>query len=92
MRIDLNPGSGIERAQSTKPEPQRSNAGGAASKAELGSVQFETSIGKLTESVLNFAEVRQGKVQALKAQIEDGTYQVSDHNIAGALLEQMRRV
>jgi flagellar biosynthesis anti-sigma factor FlgM len=91
MRIDLSPGNGIEGAHST--ETQRSNAGGKASDADRrnGTVEFESSMGKLVQSALNSPEVRQAKVEALKAQVDAKTYQISNHSIASALLEQMRR-
>lgn len=92
MRIDLNPGSGIEQTEAQKPELQRSNAEARSSSANFGPVQFETSVGKLTESALSSPEVRQAKVDALKTQVNAGTYRVSEHSIAGAVLEQLRRV
>ena len=92
MRIDLNPGSGIEQTQSQQSELQRSNAEARSSSANFGPVQFETGVGKLAESALSTPEVRQAKVEALKSQIDAGTYRVSDHSVAGALLDQLRRV
>ena len=92
MRIDLNPGSGVEQPQSQKPELQRSSADARARGAESGPVQFETGVGKLRESALNSPEVRQAKVDALKTQLDSGTYHASNHRVAGAVLEQLRRV
>jgi flagellar biosynthesis anti-sigma factor FlgM len=91
MRIDLNPGIGVEGAQSAKTETQHANASDRAFRSESGAVEFETSIGKLAASALNSPEVRQGKVEALKAQVDAGTYQVSSHSVAGTLLDQLRR-
>jgi len=90
MRIDLNPGSGVEGAQSARSEPGRAGAAARTPAHDQKSVSFESSVGKLAETALNFPEVRQQKVQALKAQVDAGSYQVSDRNIAGALLEQLR--
>jgi flagellar biosynthesis anti-sigma factor FlgM len=53
-------------------------------------VSFENSVGKLAETALNSPEVRQQKVQALKAQVDAGSYQVSDRSIAGSVLDQLR--
>jgi anti-sigma28 factor (negative regulator of flagellin synthesis) len=91
MRIDLNPGSGVERAQSQTTELQRSS--GVAEKganAEPTSAEFETGVGKLTDVALRAPEVRQAKVQELKARFETGTYHVSDRSIALAVLDQLR--
>jgi negative regulator of flagellin synthesis FlgM len=90
MRIDLNPGSGVEGAQSAQSEPGRAGAAARTAAHDLKSVSFENSVGKLAETALNSPEVRQQKVQALKAQVDAGSYQVSDRSIAGSVLDQLR--
>ena len=90
MRIDLNPGSGVEGAQSAQSEPGRAGAAARTPAHDQKSVSFENSVGKLAEAALNSPEVRQQKVQALKAQVDAGSYQISDRSIAGSVLEQLR--
>jgi len=81
----------VEGTQSAKSELQNPNASAQASRADSGAVEFETSIGKMAKSALNSPEVRRGKVEALRAQVDAGSYQVLSHSIAGALLDQLRR-
>ena len=90
MRIDLNPGSGVEGAQSAQSEPGRAGAAVRTPAHDQKPVSFENSVGKLAETALNSPEVRQQKVQALKVQVDAGSYQVSDRSIAGSVLEQLR--
>ena len=90
MRIDLNSGSGVEGAQSARSEPGRAGAAPRTPAHDQKSVSFENSVRKLAETALNSPEVRQQKVQALKAQVDAGSYQVSDRSIAGSVLEQLR--
>lgn len=90
MRIDLNPGGGVEGAQSAKPELQRSTVAGRTSSNDSAPVKFDSTIGKLMESALNSPEVREAKVEALKAQMDAGGYHASNQAIAGAVLEQLR--
>jgi flagellar biosynthesis anti-sigma factor FlgM len=47
-------------------------------------------VGKLETAALNSPEVRTEKVQALKSQLQSGTYQVSPAQVAGSILEQLR--
>jgi anti-sigma28 factor (negative regulator of flagellin synthesis) len=89
MRIDLNAGSGVGEAQFAPTELQRSGAGRASS-GDPGSVEFKTSVGKLAEAALSAPEVREANVQALPAQVDSGTYHVSNQDIASSLLEQLR--
>jgi len=90
MRIDLNPGSGVEGAQAAQSELRRSGAAGKTSSDDHRSTDFETSVGKLADVALSSPEVRQAKVEALRAQVDAGTYRVSDHSVAGSILEQLR--
>ena len=90
MRIDLTPGSGVEGAQSAQSEPGRTGAAARTPAHDQKSVSFENSVGKLAETALNSPEVRQQKVQALKVQVDAGSYRVSDRSIAGSVLEQLR--
>jgi flagellar biosynthesis anti-sigma factor FlgM len=90
MRIDLNPGSEVEGAQSARSESGRAGAAARTPAHDQKVVSFENSVGKLAETALSSPEVRQQKVQALKAQVDAGSYQVSDRSIAGSVLEQLR--
>lgn len=89
MRVDLNPGSGVEGAQTSEAELGRISTTARASSRD-NFTEFETSVGKLADIALNAPEVRQAKVQSLKAQVEVGTYYVSDSDVAGSILEQLR--
>ena len=91
MRIDLTPGSGVGETQAAKSElRQESTArvGGDRS----APAEFEISVGALTNKALQVPEVRDAKVQELKAQIGAGNYRVSAHDLAGSLLDHMRVV
>jgi negative regulator of flagellin synthesis FlgM len=80
----------VEGAESARSEPGRAGAVARTPAHDQKSVSFENSVGKLAETALNSPEVRQQKVQALKAQVDAGSYQVSDRSIAGSMLEQLR--
>jgi flagellar biosynthesis anti-sigma factor FlgM len=47
-------------------------------------------VGKLEAAALNSPEVRPEKVQALRSQLQSGTYHVSPAQVAGSILEQLR--
>ena len=87
MRIDLNAGAPTSGAQAEKTPSQVA----PASKAEQTHLsESGTSVGKLETAALNSPEVRIEKVQALRSQLQSGTYQVSPAQVAGSILEQLR--
>jgi len=89
MRIDLNAGTTTAGAQAEKASPQvaptSTSQGEQTHFSESG-----TSVGKLETAALNSPEVRTERVQALKSQLQSGTYQVSPAQVAGSILEQLR--
>jgi flagellar biosynthesis anti-sigma factor FlgM len=89
MRIDLNAGATTSGAQAEKTPSQVAPA--SANKAEQTHFsESGTSVGKLESAALNSPEVRIEKVQALRSQLQSGTYQVSPAQVAGSILEQLR--
>jgi flagellar biosynthesis anti-sigma factor FlgM len=89
MRIDLNPGATTSGPQTEKPSSYVAQAG-AHQTIQTQSSESGTSVGKLETAALNSPEVRSEKVQALRSQLQSGTYQVSAAQVAGSILEQLR--
>lgn len=50
----------------------------------------EESVSSLASVALQAPEVRRGKVEALREQLSSGGYQVSSHQIAASIMEQLR--
>jgi flagellar biosynthesis anti-sigma factor FlgM len=91
MRIDLSSGGAVSGSQIDKTaSPQRTQTASASIGNESGISESDMSAGKLTAAALNSPEVRTEMVQALKSQIESGSYQVSPAQVAGSMIEQMR--
>lgn len=89
MRIDLNAGATTSGSQAEKTTSHV--ASGAASQADPTHFsESDASVGKLETAALNSPEVRTEKVQALRSQLQAGTYQVSPAQVAGSILEQLR--
>ena len=91
MRIDLNagltvPDSKLEKSSGSR-SPQESKGTGA-DKSQLSGT--EMSVNLLAGSALQAPEIRTDKVEALKAQIDTGTYQISSDQIAAVMMEQLR--
>ena len=81
---ELNP---VGDAGSSEPKTKPQKAGGSDDAAS-----FSVDGGKLKtlEASLNdLPEVRQKKVEQLQQAIQDGTYRVTDHDIAGAVLSDL---
>ena len=88
MRIDLNPANAISAS-----ELEKGNAPHISSTAEpQGESEISLSDGSVgaLAVALNAPETRTQKVDALRSQIEAGTYQVSPGQIAASVLEQLR--
>jgi negative regulator of flagellin synthesis FlgM len=89
MRIDLNAGTTTAGAQAERTSshvaPASASQGEQTHFSESG-----TSVGKLETAALNSPEVRTERVQALKSQLQSGTYQISPAQVAGSILEQLR--
>ena len=99
MRIDANSGApGLSEAektgnQSTSSVGGQSSATGASG-GVLGEDQAELSgthaqVQALTAQALQFPEVRQDKVNALRQVVDDGSYQPSSGQIAEAMFTHM---
>ena len=90
MRIDLNPASGVHETESRETGSTRPSAAKGAQSEEVGFAGSDNSIGKLAAAALNAPEVRHAKVEALRAQIASGSYQVSSKRIADSVVDQLR--
>jgi flagellar biosynthesis anti-sigma factor FlgM len=88
MRIDSAAGRFIADASLEKSNSSRSAAG--QSQASFPEEQ-EMSVRKLGTRVLEEPEVRLDKVESLRSAMANGTYRVSAEQVAGSLLEQLRR-
>jgi flagellar biosynthesis anti-sigma factor FlgM len=92
MRIDQNQGA-QPLPQSSRSVPSNATNGGtgaAASGNALGEDQAQLSgthaqIQALTAQALQFPEIRQEKVNALRQVVGDGTYQPSPRQVADAV-------
>ena len=89
MRIDLNASPATSGSQAEKTSLQVAPAS-ASQTAQTHLPESDASVGKLETAVLNSPEVRTEKVQALRSQLQSGTYQVSPAQVAGSILEQLR--
>jgi len=98
MRIDGNSGAeGLpEIGPSVNPSASkaRGQLPGAASEGVLGEDQAELSgthlqVQALTAQALQFPEIRQDKVNALRQVVADGTYKPSSDQIADAMFAHM---
>jgi flagellar biosynthesis anti-sigma factor FlgM len=89
MRIDLNAGATNSGLQAEKASSHVAPA--SASQADQSHLpESEASVGKFETAALNSPEVRTEKVQALRSQLQAGTYQVSASQVAGSILDQLR--
>lgn len=91
MRIDLNSSTSTSAPQienATSSHSARTTNSTSSSTSEFS--ESDLSTGRLTAAALDSPELRMDRVQALKSQIESGTYQVSPAQVAGSMMEQMR--
>jgi flagellar biosynthesis anti-sigma factor FlgM len=96
MRIALNAGSGASESaleksgleKSASSRPTATAGAGAPEESRLSTT--ESSLRTLAGGALGAPEFRQARVEALRAQIVAGTYQVSAEQIAASLLDQLR--
>ena len=89
MRIDLNAGAASSGSQAEKTSSQVAPAS-ASKTGQTHLSESDVTVGKLETAALNSPEVRTEKVQALRSQLQSGTYQVSAAQVAGSVLEQLR--
>jgi len=90
MRIDLSTGAAVSGSQTERPALSHSAPSSAGQTDQSRLSEDEPSVGKLEAAALHSPEVRSEKVQALRSQLQAGTYQVSSAQVAGAILEQLR--
>jgi len=91
MRIDLNsstPNSAPQIEKATSSHSARTTNSTGSSTSEFS--ESDLSTGRLTAAALDSPELRMDRVQALKSQIDAGTYQVSPAQVADSMMEQMR--
>ncbi|HET9365420.1 MAG TPA: flagellar biosynthesis anti-sigma factor FlgM [Candidatus Angelobacter sp.] len=89
MRVDLTAGATISGPQTEKTSSPVAPASASRS-AQTHLPESDASVGKLETVALNSPEVRNEKVQALRSQLQSGTYQVSPAQVADSILEQLR--
>lgn len=91
MRVDLNVGSAVPEntTQATLPARAQSVAAGGSSMEASQFSSSEAGMSALAAAALDAPEVRTAKVEALRQQIASGNYQVSSHQIATSILEQL---
>lgn len=95
MRTDPNPAAQppSESSRANNPNPASGYAGAVLSnpfgedQASLSGAQAEVRV--LAAQVLQFPEIRQEKVSALRQVVLDGKYKPSSSQIAGAVLAHM---
>ena len=90
MRIDLNTGAAVSGSHAEKTASSHPTQSSAGQNDHSRVSEGETSVGKLETAALNSPEVRSEKVQALRLQLQSGTYQVSPAQVASSILEQLR--
>jgi flagellar biosynthesis anti-sigma factor FlgM len=96
MRIDGNqPTQSLpESGRAANPGPAGSEAGSSAGSSPLGEDQAQFSgtqgqVQALTEQVLQFPEIREAKVNALRQAVVGGSYQPSSKQVADAVFAHM---
>jgi len=95
MRVDSNGSVGqtVETGVSGQPRVRTvGEAGTAAAEADKAELSNDPArVETLSQTVLQLPEVRQEKVQALAAQVQNGSYQVAPQQTAEALLSELTR-
>lgn len=87
MKVDLNFPSSNPLPPTSR--PVRSTRDVAIPKADTDSATFSgCSLGKISQALSNIPEVRQERIAALKAEMSQGTYEISPTRIADAMLSQ----
>ena len=92
MRVDFNAGSAIpENTVSTSSSARAPETASSAGNEETTRFSSgEAGVSTLAAVALHAPEVRQAKVEALRQQIAAGSYQVSPHQIAASIFDQLR--
>lgn len=87
-RNESNAGAGILEPETATIAPSSANVDAWEADEPLFSI-VEAKVDNLASVALSFPEIRLARVQALKAKIDAGTYQVRAEQVADALLEYM---
>ncbi len=98
--INLNGGGEVEARRTRQLEAELLGEGGAvpqtatpATRAVTDSISVSeraAEIGEVTNKALELPEIRAGRVEQLRAQVQSGTYHPTAENIADALLKDAR--
>ncbi len=95
MKIDANLAAQAESLLGANAATRPSGrAAGSSGGGQSDSVVLSTSADRVTllaAQALAAPEVRQQRVAALAAAVQNGSYRVSDQQIAGSIVEQLRR-
>lgn len=96
-RINLNSGGEVEALRTGRLEAERLNEGGATPQPAQAGVQpaadsisvsgRAAEIGELTNKTSQLPEIREERVEQLRAQVQSGNYRPSAEDIADALLK-----
>lgn len=93
MRVDFNAGNVVPENTAQASSPPRPQSAPTAETTNDGNTRFssgEAGVSTLASAALHEPEVRTAKVEALRAQIASGNYNVSPSQIAASILEQFR--
>ena len=93
MRVDFNAGNVVPENTAQSGSPARPQSATSAETANDENTRFssgEAGVSTLASAALHEPEVRTAKVEALRAQIASGNYNVSPNQIAASILEQFR--
>lgn len=95
--IKLNGGGEVEARRTGRLEAERLTEGGTVPQATSSSAQpaadsisvsgRATEIGEVTNKTLQLPEIREARVEQLRAQVQSGNYRPSAENIADALIK-----
>lgn len=95
IRIDGNDASQLNAVNSKdatgRVETTPAGAGAAASAVEIGDSAEISGITDLVGQAMVQPEVRMDKVEAIKAQIEAGTYEVDPAKVADAMIDALMK-
>lgn len=100
-RINLNGGGEVEARRTGRLEAERLTEGGAVPQTTTAGAQpaadsisvsgRAAEIGELTNKTLQLPEIREERVEQLRAQVQSGNYRPSAENIADALLKETEK-
>lgn len=99
--INLNGGGEVEARRTGRLEAERLTDGGTVPQTTTSSAQPATDsisvsgraaeIGEVTNKTLQLPEIREERVEQLRAQVQSGNYRPSAANIADALVKETQK-